>query len=179
MDVVLGWVSHGGLILGIGNEFRSDDGVGPYVARRLVERNLAGFEVSALRGDAAELMEAWDGRDAVVVIDAAQSGGVPGALHAFDAHSLDIPKHWFAGSTHSFGLEQAIELSRALGRLPERLMILGIEGRTFEPGRGLSPEVKRAADTLVDRLEAETLADAEPHSRKERGFDVGRLRIVK
>jgi hydrogenase maturation protease len=46
------------LILGIGNRFRADDGVGPAVAGRLRALGIPAGEHS---GEGAGLMEAWEG----------------------------------------------------------------------------------------------------------------------
>ena len=43
-----------------------------------------------------------------------------------------------ASSTHALGLADAVELARSLGRLPQRVVVYGIEGAAFEFGNGLS-----------------------------------------
>ncbi|HKC86245.1 MAG TPA: hypothetical protein VKG02_09745 [Blastocatellia bacterium] len=42
-------------------------------------------------------------------------------------------------------MAEAIELARALGNIPQRLMVYGIEGKNFAAGVGLSAEVEKAA----------------------------------
>jgi hydrogenase maturation protease len=58
-------------------------------------------------------------------------------------------------STHSFGVAEAVELARALGRPPARVVVFGIEGRDFTPGEGLSPDVGAAVDEVVRRVAEE------------------------
>jgi hydrogenase maturation protease len=128
-------------ILGIGNEFRHDDGVGLMAARRLRSR---GFPAEEHGGDMAGLIERWQGIDEVIVIDAVRSGTRAGTLHVIDATSSRLPAEFCHGSTHALGLAEAIELSRALGTLPAQIKVVGIEGRDFSPGVGLSPEVESA-----------------------------------
>ena len=41
-------------------------------------------------------------------------------------------------SSHGFGLAHAVELARALGRLPSRLIVFAIQGETFDYGESLS-----------------------------------------
>ncbi len=55
-------------------------------------------------------------------------------------------------STHGFGVAQAIELARALNQLPKHLRIYGIEGRQFEIGAPVSPEVLAAVECLAQKL---------------------------
>jgi hydrogenase maturation protease len=55
---------------------------------------------------------------------------------------------------------EAVQLARALGRLPGRLLVIGIEGKRFDSGAGLSPEVERAAERLADELAGQSLNTA-------------------
>ena len=57
-------------------------------------------------------------------------------------------------STHGLGLAEAIELGRALGRLPARLVVYAIEGQGYATGAPLSPPVARAAEEVVGELRA-------------------------
>lgn len=142
----------GTLVIGLGNQYRRDDAVGLIVARCLKER--APEHVRVLEGTAegAALMELWKGADAVVLIDAVHSGAEPGTFHRLDAHTGPIPAEFSHCSTHAFGAAEAIELARALGQLPTRLVFYGVEGKTFEAGLGLSPEVEKAAQRVVGRV---------------------------
>jgi hydrogenase maturation protease len=47
------------------------------------------------------------------------------------------------------GLADAIELARALGRLPPRVTVYGIEGERFDTGAPLSDSVAGAIDEVV------------------------------
>jgi hydrogenase maturation protease len=140
------------LIIGIGNEYRSDDSVGLIVARRLKERLANSAIVIEQSGDGAALMEAWRGAFMVIIIDAVISGAAPGTIKRFDASAHLLPKSGFRCSTHAFGVAEAIELAGALGELPERLAIYGIEGKDFAAGVGLSPEVEKAAGEVIEQL---------------------------
>jgi hydrogenase maturation protease len=75
-------------------------------------KNMAGS------GDGAALMEVWRGEETVIIIDAVKSGALPGTIRRFDARAQPIPKDAFRCSTHAFGVAEAIELARALARLP-------------------------------------------------------------
>lgn len=136
------------VIIGVGNEYRGDDAVGLVVARRL------GGSAIESSGGGAELIEAWRGAEVVIVIDAARSGAPAGTIHRFDANERELPREAFP-STHAFGLAEAVELSRALGELPRRMIIYAVEGAGFDAGAGLSPEVERAIGVLVERLRQE------------------------
>ena len=128
------------LLIGVGNAWRGDDAAGLVLARRL-----GGL---AHEGDGLALVDAWAGARHVVVVDAAASGAPPGTVHRFDA-SAPLPARALRSSTHALGLAEAVELARALGRLPERLEVYAIEGADFAVGAGLTPAVAAAVEQCV------------------------------
>jgi len=140
------------LVIGLGNEYRRDDAVGLVVARRLREAAPESVLVLEETGEGASLLESWQDADTVILIDAVQSGAAPGTVHRLDARARPIAREFFRFSTHAFGLAEAVELARALGRLPPRLIVYGVEGKSFEAGVGLSPEVEAAAQVAVERV---------------------------
>jgi hydrogenase maturation protease len=140
------------ILIGVGNAWRGDDGAGLAVARRVRELAPAGVEVREVEGDATALVDAWSGAEHVVVVDAAESGATPGTVRSFDARSQPLPVHGLRSSTHAFGVSDAIELARALARLPDRLDVYAIEGASFIAGEGLTPAVERAVAELAASL---------------------------
>jgi hydrogenase maturation protease len=140
------------LVIGIGNTYRHDDAAGLMVARRLKDKTLGSCDVHEQVGEGTALMELWKCAERVVVVDAVQSSANPGSIHRFNADLHPLPAPVFRDSTHSFGLVEAIELSRALKQLPSNLVVYGIEGESFEAGTGLSPAVLDAVNHLVEKL---------------------------
>jgi len=140
------------IFIGVGNPFRSDDGAGRAVVRRLRKEIPADIRVLEETGDGAELLEAWEGTDRVILVDAVQSGAPPGTIHRFDARAEKLPSWFSRSSTHAFGVAEAIELARTMGDLPPCLIVYGIEGLDFSAGTELSPEVTgviSSAATLI------------------------------
>jgi hydrogenase maturation protease len=142
------------ILIGVGNGWRGDDGAGLAVARRVADLAPAGVEVREVEGDATALVEAWSGAEHVVVVDAAESGAVAGTVQRFDARAQPLPVRSLRSSTHAFGVADAVELSRSLGRLPDRLEVYAIEGAGFVAGERLSPAVERAVADLAAELSA-------------------------
>jgi hydrogenase maturation protease len=140
------------LVIGVGNEYRSDDGVGLMVARRLAEMDLEGICVIRISGEGTGLLEAWQDWEMVVLVDAVSSGGEPGTVYRIDANNLDAGDVLAGISTHGFGIGEAIRLARAIGQLPPWLIIYGIEGKRFDPGLGLSPEVEGSMSELLEDI---------------------------
>lgn len=130
------------MLIGIGNSFRGDDAAGIRVAE-------AAGGIALESPDAAELLSSWDGAEDLTVVDAVCSGQTPGTIHRLDATDRPLPADLFASDSHHFGLAQAIELARALHRLPKRIQVYGIEARNFEYEQAVSPEVQAAIDVLA------------------------------
>lgn len=145
------------LVIGIGNPLRGDDGLGCAVAEGL--RGTGGFHALTHDGEPASLMAAWEGRDRVVLVDAVSSGGTPGTVFCFDLAKERLPDSFRHTSTHAFGVAEAVELARVLGRLPPQIVFYGVEGGDFSTGAEMSPEIKSAIGTVLERIrEGETHA---------------------
>jgi hydrogenase maturation protease len=148
------------VVIGVGNRWRSDDAAGLLAARRVRDLAPEAVEVTELEGEPVSLLDAFEGADAVLVIDAVSSGAAAGTVHRVDARAEPLPEPLAGPSTHLLGLAEAIELARALGRLPRLLVVYGIEGGRFEAGEGVSgpvaAAVEEAAAAVVDELRGRT-----------------------
>jgi hydrogenase maturation protease len=142
------------IVIGLGNRMRGDDGAGLEVARIVAER---APEVRAVEHERepTDLLAIWEGSGAVVVIDAVL-GDEPGRVHRAEVGPEALKERpSMSASTHAVSLSEVIELGRSLNRLPDRLIVLGIEGDRFEVGAGLSSPVREAAETAADLALAE------------------------
>lgn len=146
------------VVIGVGNALRGDDAAGLHAARRLRERGWANVHESS--GETASLMELWQGVDVVLLADAAQSGAPTGTVTRLDTSAQPLPAAFLHCSTHGFGVAEAVELSRALGTLPPRVIVYGIEGSRFDHGAPLSPEAERGVSEAVRRMETELQSHA-------------------
>jgi hydrogenase maturation protease len=136
-------------IVCVGNRWRSDDAAGLDVAARLRGTLPDGVELAEREGEPTALLDAWEGADAVWIVDAVSSGAPPGTVHRLDASVEALPADVFRTSTHHVGLAEAIELARVLGRLPEVTVVYGVEAASFAVGERLSPEVAAAVDRIA------------------------------
>jgi hydrogenase maturation protease len=137
------------LIIGVGNPDRSDDAAGLLVAQRLRE---LGIDAQEHTGDPLALIDAWDGAGEAILIDTVVSGAAPGMMTKWDAAKTPLPADQFCCSTHAFGIAEAVEIARSLGRLPRRLVIYGIEGASFELGGAPSVEVVAAVGRVAQEI---------------------------
>ena len=142
------------VVVGVGNAWRGDDAAGLEVARLVAAAAPRGVRVVRAEGDQAALADLWAGARAAVVVDAARSGAPPGTVQRFDARAGRLPVRLTRSSSHAFGVAEAVELARALGRLPAALEVVAIEGACFDHGAGLSPAVAAAVEAVAAQLSA-------------------------
>ena len=138
------------VVIGVGNDFRGDDAAGREVARRVHERVPNELEVVVCELEPTRLIDAWDGAEAVFVVDAVASGADPGTVHRFDATTEAVPSREFRSSTHALGICETIELARAIGKLPPRIVVFGIEGEAFGSGAELSGAAQDGIERAVE-----------------------------
>jgi hydrogenase maturation protease len=141
------------LVIGIGNPDRGDDAVGVQIARRVAAERP---DVRLLElDDPCEALNVWEPADTVVVADAVCSGGDPGDIHVVDAVAQTLPAgSWAAGGTHAMGIAAVVELGRALGRLPQKLVVVGVEADHFDYGAPMSDAVAAAVPTAAAAVHA-------------------------
>lgn len=130
----------------MGNALRGDDAAGLLVAGLVGELGEPEVEVVMLEGEPTRLIDAWDDTPLAVVVDAASSGAAGGSVRRFDAIAEPLPAAVGASSSHALGLGEAIEIARALRRLPPRLIVYAVEGECFEAGSPVSPAVAAAVE---------------------------------
>lgn len=165
------------VVIGVGNRYRGDDGVGHRVIDRLGEeveeaQSVAGHpsrpptgrlertELCYSDGEASRLLEQWDGADLAIVVDAVVTGSEPGRVVVLEAGVDDLPAR-AATSSHDSGLGEAWALGQALGTLPGRLLLVGVEAQSVHDGEGLTEAVYAALPT-AHRLVRAAIATAPP-----------------
>ncbi|WP_326648107.1 MULTISPECIES: hydrogenase maturation protease [unclassified Streptomyces] len=154
------------VVVGVGNDFRRDDGIGWAVVETLrsrasVEPLASGTELRICGGDPVRLIEWWENADLAVVIDAARvQPGHPGRVHRMELGSRQ-PARSATASSHGFGLGEAWGLAQVLGRLPHRLVIYAVEVADASVGRGLSPMVAAAVESVADSVISEIVRHRE------------------
>jgi hydrogenase maturation protease len=131
-------------VVGVGNAFAQDDAAGILVARSLRGRLPDGVRLIEHEGEPTALLDAWDGLEAAIVVDAVAGASEPGTVHRLELTSGPLPATIATHSTHAFNLAAAIELGRVLDRMPRWLLVIGVEGRRFEAGTELGADVEQA-----------------------------------
>lgn len=166
------------VVIGLGCLDRGDDGVGLAVAAGVAA------EVAAGRGgpvrvvvhaDPTALIELMAGVDVMVIADAVRSGAPLGTVTVLvPTPDGTLPgartAAGFAG-THGLGLGSALSLAGALGLLPRRTVVVGVEAAGFEPGVPISAKVAEAVPAAVAAVlnELARRGGQEPARRGSRG----------
>ena len=148
-------VAQRAVVVGIGNEWRGDDGAGIAVAHALGKRGCPGARVLAQDGDPAALLDALDGVELALIVDSTRSSAEPGTVRRLDPARDDLAAALPRTSSHALGLADALEIARALRQLPPHVVVYGIEGATFAAGDELSPAVAAAVLEVADAVYAE------------------------
>jgi hydrogenase maturation protease len=162
------------LVAGIGNGFLGDDGFGVELARLLLDRPLPdGVEVKDFGIRGVDLAFALADYDVVVLLDAVSRGVAPGTLAVIDpdarSHGGSPPAAtWPAlaplaqeGVPDAHGMDpvKVLAFARELGRVPERIVLVGCEPATRMTGEEdelvgeLSGPVRAALGPAVELVE--------------------------
>jgi hydrogenase maturation protease len=157
----------GVVVIGVGNEYRRDDGVGPALIAALENRWLPDVKLLVSDGEPARLIDDWAGAALAIVVDAVLcEPSAPGQFYRTDVpvdgpipadHHDDplLANHPHTAGSHSLGIPDALRLAQALDRLPHRLVVYAVEAADVSFGTELSPAV--AAE--LPRLERAVLSE--------------------
>ena len=116
-------------VLGVGNLLRTDEGVGVHAVRALAGRHREDMpEVDFLDGGTLglNLLPFIEEAISLLILDAVDADASPGTVIELSGES--IPQ--YAGiklSEHQVTLQEVIGLARFRGRLPERMVLIGIQ----------------------------------------------------
>jgi hydrogenase maturation protease len=135
------------IVVCIGNELVADDAAGYEVYQRLAPLP-ARLEYLGVGG--FDLLPLLQGESHLVVVDAVQLGEAPGTVHVIPWQQL--PEAGPEISVHGVGLKETIEIGRLLfpEQMPERVTLVGIEGRCFNRTREfMTAAVADAIDEAV------------------------------
>lgn len=150
------------LIIGLGNPYLGDDGVGCVIADRVYER-LANHtwkpettvEIDNLSVGGLRLMERMVDYDRVIIIDALTTGKYPeGQVITFPIEKLPVHAQGHLSSAHDTSLQDALQMGRTLGiDLPAQIEIVGIEARhVYDFSEDLSPPIAAAVPKAVETV---------------------------
>ena len=155
------------LIVGIGSP-HGDDQIGWRVADAMRSVESPAVEVREA-STPSQLLDWLDGVDRLIVCDACQArrrapvdpASEGAGIHRWRWPTLQVSMLRSADS-HSFGLPQVLQLAERLGRLPQEVIVFGIEGRQFDAFASLSPDVELLVGQIAAQITDESGAGPVP-----------------
>ena len=137
------------VVMGVGNELKADDGIGISVAKEL-QKDLEGKDTLVIPADVPENYIQPIAKfkpEILVLVDTADFQGKAGEVRAI----RDDEMSKVFTSTHSVPLILFIEAIKK--QVPKaRTVFIGIQPKTLQFGKPMSPEVKRAGRTAADAI---------------------------
>jgi hydrogenase maturation protease len=144
------------LVIGLGNPLRGDDGVGVRVAQALAAQTLPD-DVEVVDGGTPGLgiVNLMEGRQRVILVDAADVGKSPGQFVRFTLDEVCLLGDHQHLSVHAAGVRDALLLAQALKVLPDEVVIFGVQPVNLAWEETLSPQVEAALPSLITAVLAE------------------------
>ena len=144
-------------VIGCGNPNRSDDGVGVFVARKLLERygNTASerFRIFDAGTDGMGVMFKARGSDALIIVDASSTGSEPGAVFEVPGRELE-GKPTQGYNLHDFRWDHALFAGRRIFKddFPDEVTVFLVEAGSLDLGLELTREAQTAAERVIETI---------------------------
>lgn len=139
------------LILGIGNNLLTDEGIGVHVVQYLETHHAGTRGVTFLDGGTLSftLAEPIAEHDNLIVVDAARFGGPAGAIRCLEGDEMDRYLTGNRASVHEVGLMDLFDISRLSGTFPAHRALVGVEPESLGwgdfPSATVAPRIAEAA----------------------------------
>jgi hydrogenase maturation protease len=147
------------LVLGIGQSLRGDDAAGLETVQLWQAQHpdtATQVQVELFELPGLDMLEFLEGMDAAILVDAVQSSGSVGSVICLGPDELSsfTPE---TGSAHGWGVAESLILGRSLypSLVKCRITLIGIVGKDFSMGSGLSLGVRAAMEKAADKIEME------------------------
>ena len=144
------------IVLGVGNELKCDDGVGPFIIKKLKEENIEDKK-KLLFINAETVPENFTGKlrkenpSHIIIVDACLMDGQPGDMkivNKYDFANIGI-------STHSMSLSFFVRYLEKDNDF--RIIFVGIEPKSLDYSENLTENVENAAYKFIDVLKGTIL----------------------
>ena len=134
------------LVIGYGNDLRTDDGAGRWVADQIDEVGIDGIEVRSVAQLTPELALVVSGRDIVVFVDA-----------SVDATELTVERVEASGSssdvmTHHGNPATLLSMVPQIGDMPAEAWIVSIPATDLSMGFEMTAKTQEAAEAAVPAI---------------------------
>ena len=156
------------VIVGVGNILCSDEGIGIHVLNHLKDREVPDYVgIYDCGTNGIAVLEALDGAKKGIIVDAVSMGGPPGKIYRFTIDDiLGMEDNLFKMvSLHQFDLISTLKVAQITDvyKIPKDIIIIGIEGKTFDFNLELSDEIKKVIPRVVELIMEEIMKFGESY----------------
>jgi hydrogenase maturation protease len=137
------------LIIGVGNPWRLDDGIGPKIIAELNKQPHANFDLRDGGTDALALIDEIEKYTSVIIIDAVNMNAPAGTVRVFTPEQAKIQISSDALTTHGFGLAEMLVMLEKLA-IKTKIKIIGIQPQSIDFGEKLSTVIADQIKSIVD-----------------------------
>jgi hydrogenase maturation protease len=140
------------LILGVGNELLSDEGIGVRTIKAMSKLDLPP-EVELMDGgtDGFSLINIIVETDRLILVDCVKGGSKPGTIYKFNIEDAPSCSDKFKTSVHQINILEVINLSELVGKTPETTVI-GVEPKSISTSLELTDEVKAKIPRVIELI---------------------------
>ncbi len=142
------------VVIGVGNVLLGDEGVGVHIVNRLKRLSLPkGVEIVECGTAGLRILNAMEEARKAIVVDAVRMGAPAGTIHHFSlGDSVTEDTSLRLTSLHELDLVAAIKIGRLVAacKLPEEIVVVGVEPEVLGTSMELSPPVRRAIPEAID-----------------------------
>ena len=144
-------------VIGCGNPNRSDDGVGVFVARKLMERfgrdDPGRYRIFDAGTDGMGVMFKARGSSALIIVDASSTGSDPGAVFEVPGQELE-GKPTQGYNLHDFRWDHALFAGRRIFKdeFPDEVTVFLIEAGSLDLGLELTEPAQSAAERVIETI---------------------------
>ena len=140
-------------IIGIGNTFMGDDGIGCAVVEELKKKSLPkNVSIIDIGTSVWNLLHASSKLDVIIIVDAVDFGGAPGETCCFSPEDMDSLRCTHSLSTHECNLLDIIKISKELSENPKTIVIFAIQPATIVPSTELSLVLKTKLPKIITEI---------------------------
>jgi len=146
------------LVLGIGNNLLTDEGVGIHVIHRLQEDCPDSPDITFLDGGTLSFVLAGElaAHQRLIVVDAAHMGLNPGEITCFEDTDMDSYLKGNRKSVHEVGLTDLLDIARLSDHFPQKRALIGIQPLSLDwgeaPTAAVAPAVPEAAGMILSLI---------------------------
>lgn len=138
------------LVLGVGNQLFTDEGLGIVAALRVAAMSLPNVDVLDGGTLGLAMTPEIENRKGVLVFDAVvKHGNIPGDILVLQGEEVPTTRQMLM-SVHQIGVIDALNAAKLAGTLPENIAACGIVPISLDDGWGLTPETDSKIDALVN-----------------------------